>query len=70
MSQDLTRRAIASYLRKTGNQQPACLLSGPSTARGLDYIVLSNLGGILAVVRVLPHSGALKRLKRWPKDVE
>lgn len=70
MSQDLTERAISSYLRKPSSQQPAADLSGPATAGGLDYIVLRNLGGVLAVYRVLPISKALKRLKRWPKGVE
>ena len=67
---ELTNRAIAAYTRKPGAQQPAADLSGPATAGGLDYIVLRNLGGVLAVYRVLPISKTLKRLKRWPKVVE
>lgn len=66
----LTEHAIARYLRTPGAQQPAAELSGPATAGGLDYIVLRNLGGVLAVYRVLPISCTLKRLKRWPKEVE
>ena len=67
---DLTQRAIASYLRKSASQQPSAALSGPATAGGFDYIVLRNLGGVLAVYRVMTHSHALKRLRRWPKVVE
>lgn len=64
-----TTRAIAAYTRNPGTQQPAADLSGPAAAGGLDYIVLRNLGGVLAVYRVLPISKTLKRLKRWPKEV-
>lgn len=67
---DLTTRAIAFHLRKPGALQPAADLSGPATAGGFDYIVLRNLGGVLAVYRVMTHSRTLKRLRRWPKAVE
>ena len=66
----LTQRAIKLHTGKLGAQQPAVDLSGPATAGGLDYIVLRDLGGVLAVYRVLPISRTLKRLKRWPKAVE
>mgnify|MGYP003608147565 CR=1 FL=1 len=66
----LTQRAIASYLRKADAQQPCAASSGPATAGGIDYIVLRNLGGVLAVYRVMTQSRALKRLCRWPKGVE
>lgn len=67
---DLLQRAIALHLRKPGALQPAADLSGPATAGGFDYIVLRNLGGVLAVYRVMTHSRTLKRLRRWPKAVE
>lgn len=71
MTSDLTQRAIKLHTgRVPGAQQPAANLSGPVTAGGLDYIVLRNIGGVLAVYRVLPISKTLKRLKRWPKEVE
>ena len=55
----LTQRAIKLHTgRVPGAQQPGTDLSGPATAGGLDYIVLRNLGGVL------------KRLQRWPKEVE
>ncbi|MBV7428080.1 MULTISPECIES: hypothetical protein [unclassified Acidovorax] len=63
---DLTQRAIKAHTGKLGAQQPAATLSGPATAGGLDYIVLRNVSGVLAVYRVLPISKTLKRLKRWP----
>lgn len=67
----LTKWAIKLHTgRVPGAQQPAADLSGPATAGGLDYIVLRNLGGVLAVYCVLPISRTLKRLKRWPKEVE
>ena len=71
MTSDLTQRAIKLHTgRVPGAQQPAANLSGPATAGGLDYIVLRNIGGVLAVYRVPPVSKTLKRLKRWPKEVE
>lgn len=69
--QQLTQRAIKHHTgRVPGAQQPAADLSGPATAGGLDYIVLRNISGVLAVYRVRPISRTLKRLKRWPKAVE
>ena len=67
---NLTQRAIKAHTGKLGAQQPAANLSGPATVGGLDYIVLRNIGGVLAVFRILPISRTLKRLKRWPKEVE
>lgn len=66
----LTQRALKLHTGKLGAQQAAADLSGPATAGGHDYVVLRNIGGVLAVYRVLPVSRALKRLKRWPKEVE
>ena len=68
--QHLTERAITLYTRKPGAQQPAADLSGAAMAGGLDYIVLRNICGVLAVFRVMTHSHTLKRLRRWPKAVE
>lgn len=67
---ELTQRALKAHTGKLGAQQPAADLSGPATHGGLDYIVLRNVGGVLAVYRVLPLSKTLKRLKRWPKELE
>ncbi|WP_311221368.1 MULTISPECIES: hypothetical protein [unclassified Acidovorax] len=67
---ELTQRAIKLHTGKLGAQQPAADLSGQANAGGHDYVVLRNIGGVLAVYRVLPISRALKRLKRWPKAVE
>ena len=39
-----------------------------TTAAGTPTGLL--IGGVLAVYRVLPISKTLKRLKRWPKEVE
>lgn len=66
---DLTQRAIKAHTGRLGAQQPAANLSGPATACGLDYVVLRNVSGILAVYRILPLSRTLKRLKRWPKEL-
>lgn len=34
-----------------------------------EYVVLRNANGILAVYRIRP-SGELKRLRRWPVELE
>ena len=68
--QNLKHRALSAYYRShDGNgqqQQP----SAPEHVNhnGLDYIVLFNTNGILAVYRVRTIKGAsmLKRLIRWP----
>lgn len=59
-------RAQAAYLRTVGAQQPSEALSSLQVANGHEYAVLRNVGGNLAVYRILPISKTLKRLKRWP----
>ena len=69
---ELTSRAFAAYFRSEGNRadQPASYPeSGPATWQGKSYVVLRNINGPLAVYRVRT-SGALKRLRRWPRELE
>lgn len=70
---DLTRRALAAYW-KAGKENPR--LDQPENGashlednEGRRYVVLSNVNGTLAVYR-LRNDGQLKRLKRWPKEIE
>jgi hypothetical protein len=70
---DLTTRAFAAYFRYVNAHnyipdQPA-YDSGPAEWNGKTYVVLRNVNGILAVYRVRT-SGALKRLRRWPQELE
>jgi hypothetical protein len=69
MMDDLTRRAFAAYYRSEGatTDQPASR-SGPMEWQGKQYVVLENVNGVLAVYRVRT-SGALKRLRRWPREL-
>lgn len=71
MADDLTHRALAAYFRSPpeGLMQPAMALSGETKHGGLRYVVLRNTRGVLAVYRVR-NDGMLKRLKRWPNDLE
>lgn len=66
-------RAIAAYFRgyKYDNSldQPNFGASTIESHNGKDYVVLRNIRGILAVYRITT-SGQLKRLKRWPKEIE
>ena len=72
--QTLGNRAMAAYFR-TASQLGGSPMQ-PSVPKmvvhgGLKYIVLSNVGGTLAVYRVRLVNGepVLKGLKRWPKEV-
>jgi hypothetical protein len=70
---DLSRRALAAYFREAGRRgdvadQPG-YFSGPVEHQGKTYVVLANSQRILAVYRVRT-SGQLKRLRRWPTEVE
>lgn len=66
---ELTRRALAAYFRSGYMDQPASGSSGPIESGGKLYVVLRNMNGVLAVYRVRT-SGALKRLVRWPRELE
>jgi hypothetical protein len=70
---DRMARAMAAWFRgsRTGvtPQYPHRERSMEVTVHGKDYVVLGNGCGVLGVYRVRPN-GALKLLRRWPKDVE
>jgi hypothetical protein len=66
---DIYRRALAAYFRSGAIMQPAANLSGVFTAAGKHYVVLRSGADIYAVYRVR-NDGMLKRLKRWPKELE
>ncbi len=71
---DLTNRAMTAYFREAKREgyleppQPANT-SGVQTLEGLDYVVLENINGPLAVYRVR-NDGKLKQLKRWPAGLD
>lgn len=69
MEDDLIRRAYAAYFRAGGTDQPASNLSGMRTVDGRRYVALRNINGTLAIYRVR-NDGMLKRLKRWPAELE
>jgi hypothetical protein len=64
---DLARRAVAAYFRSGETDQPQGRAIS-YTVNGLTYIVLRNVNGVVAVYRVT-NRGDLKRLKRWPAEV-
>jgi hypothetical protein len=70
---DHLTRAMAAWFRgrKAGTvpQYPQRERSMVVTAHGLDYVVLGNGCQVLGVYRIRPN-GALKLLRRWPRDVE
>jgi hypothetical protein len=66
--EDLTRRAFAAYFRAGGYDQPAGD-SGVVEVGGKLYVELHNIRGVLAVYRVR-NDGMLKRLKRWPAEID
>lgn len=65
---DLLRRAKAAWA-STGEEGAPTLASGFVMVGGLGYVVLHGRGAVLAVYRVRPDNGALRRLKRWPAQV-
>ena len=65
---DFKRRAFAAYFRTGGTEQPSNK-SGVVHAGNLDYVRLFNVNGTLAVYRI-DTVGRLKRLKRWPRELE
>lgn len=75
---ELETRAIKAYLvaakkQSDGMGQPLQPKTPPDviTIDDKQYIVLSNINGILAVYRVRTVNGAsvLKSLKRYPKEI-
>lgn len=72
MKGDLLQRAMAAYFRHYPDAsitQPDSTASGETEHDGKLYVVLRNCNGVLAVYRVRPD-GILKRLKRWPAEIE
>jgi hypothetical protein len=67
---EYVRRAMAAFLRSSsyGVPMPANT-SGVVEHGGKFYVELHNVNGTLAVYRIR-NDGILKRLKRWPKEVE
>ena len=62
---DLLRRAKAAWAA-TGEDGTPTQASGFVALDGLGYVVLQGRGTVLAVYRVRPDNGVLRRLKRWP----
>ncbi len=69
-SNDLSHRAEKAYFRSGGRDQPSGSSSEPYWAtNGRLYVPIFNGGRMLAVYRVL-SDGTLKRLKRWPQEID
>lgn len=66
---DVMRRALAAYFRSGGTDQPSARASGIRHLGSLGYAVLRTSDRMLAVYRVR-SDGMLKRLKRWPAQLE
>lgn len=72
----ILNRAFAAYYRgATRPGGPARIdqpgnLSHIAEAGGKQYVVLRNIDEVLAVYRIRVPSGALKELKRWPKELD
>lgn len=69
---ELLTRALAAYFKFPGEailDQPSESLSAVKTHKKKEYVVLANGHRTLAVYRVRTD-GVLKRLKRWPSDLD
>ena len=67
----IEQRALAAYYRGSSNSEGS--ISQPGEIQeveheGLQYVVLANTNGILAIYRIRTVNAlpVLKRLKRWP----
>lgn len=70
---ELYNRAIAAYYKYSDGgtpQQPSEADSGVAEHEGKQYVVLRNVGGVLAVYRIRKYDGVLKRMQRWPAAIE
>ena len=66
----LVKRAIAAYVRTSEAASPEMPSdSGVAELDGKTYVILENASRILAVYRVR-NDGMLKRLRRWPIDLD
>ena len=66
----LVKRAIAAYVRTSEAASPEMPSdSGVADLDGKIYVVLENASRILAVYRVR-NDGMLKRLRRWPIELD
>jgi len=66
---DVKRRAFKAYFKRFGEYaaQPSSDVDFFEIA-GKNYVVLSNVNGILAVYRIY-NDGRLKFLKKYPKEI-
>jgi hypothetical protein len=68
--EEYVRRAIAAWFRGGGPGQPMpANTSSVVEHDGKFYVELHNVNGTLAVYRIR-NDGILKRLKRWPLELE
>jgi len=69
---ELLTRALAAYFKFPGEgtiDQPSEHLSDVRTHKKKKYVVLANGHRTLAVYRIRTD-GMLKRLKRWPSELD
>ena len=69
MEREYFNRAMAAWFRAGNTDQPSSYSSGMEEVKGLNYVVLRNVNGILAVYRIKPD-GFLRRMRRWPKELD
>lgn len=67
---DLVRRATVAWLQQEQGGELPGARSAFKMHAGLGYVVLHGASGVLAVYRVRPDNGALRRMKRWPAVIE
>jgi hypothetical protein len=67
----MVRRAAVAFLQEQDGDAAILPQSGVMrVSDGLGYVVLRGASGVLAVYRVRPDNGALRRMKRWPAAIE
>ncbi len=66
---EFLQRAVTEWFHAGGLVQPANS-SGVTEFEGKSYVVLRNVNGVLAVYRIRTNGTTLKRLQRWPSEIE
>jgi len=76
MIDDLVLRAMHVYRIEAEESEGMCVPMQPSKIsrvvehNGRRYVVLVNVRGVLGVYFVSPDNFLLRRLKRWPAEID
>jgi hypothetical protein len=67
---EVTRRAAAAFIITDGIPERGHLTSLLMDVDDREYVVVRVDGTLVAVYRIRPSDGVLRRMKRWPRQLE